>query len=221
MRRADVLRVYERVRRAVHGPGAPPAAAAAKAKAKAKAELAPAAASDAGPGPSPPASAGSGTGAGASSAATRRPAPPPPLAGVRLPALVGRDARFTVNGLCLVFFAARLGEVGTKAELVRFLQAMRCRTTDPQVLADVLQSASATAHRVLARRCAPLTGSYRSPEHLGWDRRARASALPAASHSRGCGGLVIAPQPHLIPWPVKCMHGFALQRVTRARARLG
>ena len=57
-----------------------------------------------------------------------------------------------------------------------------------QVVADLLESASATAHRVLlARCCAPLSGSYRSPEHQGRDRRARASALPTASHSRGSG----------------------------------
>ena len=53
--------------------------------------------------------------------------------------------------------------------------------------ADLLESASATAHRVLARCCAPLSGSYRNPEHQGWGRRARASALPTASHSRGSG----------------------------------
>ena len=54
-----------------------------------------------------------------------------------------------------------------------------------QVLADLRESASATAGYWLG--CAPLSGSYRNPEHQGWDRRARTSALPTASHSRGSG----------------------------------
>jgi hypothetical protein len=40
--------------------------------------------------------------------------------------------RHTVSGLMLVFFAARLGKVSTKTELVDFLRAMKCPTLDPQ-----------------------------------------------------------------------------------------
>jgi len=40
--------------------------------------------------------------------------------------------RHTVGGLMLVFFAARLGKVLTKTELVDFLRAMKCPTLDPQ-----------------------------------------------------------------------------------------
>lgn len=56
----------------------------------------------------------------------------PPLAGVKLPALLGTDRRYTVAGLCLVFFAVHVGEIRTKAQLIDFLNAMNCPTTDPQ-----------------------------------------------------------------------------------------
>ena len=51
---------------------------------------------------------------------------------VKLPNLCRNDGKFTVNGLTFVFFASRLGEVGRKAELNRFLRTMRCDSTDPQ-----------------------------------------------------------------------------------------
>lgn len=51
---------------------------------------------------------------------------------LRVPLLKRADGHYTVTGLTLVFFAARMGRVGTKAELLRFLRRMRCGTTDPQ-----------------------------------------------------------------------------------------
>jgi hypothetical protein len=51
---------------------------------------------------------------------------------VKLPGLQRSDGKFTVGGLTLVFFASRMGEIGKKAELNRFLRTMRCESTDPQ-----------------------------------------------------------------------------------------
>lgn len=51
---------------------------------------------------------------------------------VKLPRLLAPRGDFTVTGLTLVFFAARLGKVGNKAELNRFLRMMRCESNDPQ-----------------------------------------------------------------------------------------
>ena len=42
------------------------------------------------------------------------------------------DGRYTIGGLMLVFFSSQLGSVATKEQLVTFLRAHRCRTTDPQ-----------------------------------------------------------------------------------------
>ena len=51
---------------------------------------------------------------------------------VKLPNLVRKDGKYTVGGLTLVFFASRMGEIGRKADLNRFLRTMRCESTDPQ-----------------------------------------------------------------------------------------
>jgi hypothetical protein len=40
--------------------------------------------------------------------------------------------QYTVGGLMLVFFAARVGQIATKVELAAFLRTMRCKTPDPQ-----------------------------------------------------------------------------------------
>lgn len=51
---------------------------------------------------------------------------------VKLPRLEKGDGKFTVGGLTLVYFASRMGEIGRKADLIRFLREMRCNSTDPQ-----------------------------------------------------------------------------------------
>lgn len=52
--------------------------------------------------------------------------------GVRLPSLFSKDGDYTVGGLMVVFFAARVGKIVDKTELCAFLRSMRCDTVDPQ-----------------------------------------------------------------------------------------
>ena len=51
---------------------------------------------------------------------------------IRMPRLSRNDGRYTVGGLTLVFFARHLGEIRHKRELIDFLRALDCHTTDPQ-----------------------------------------------------------------------------------------
>jgi hypothetical protein len=59
-----------------------------------------------------------------------------PKKGVKTPtkrkAAAATPRQYTVGGLMLVFFAARVGQIATKVELAAFLRTMRCKTPDPQ-----------------------------------------------------------------------------------------
>ena len=56
------------------------------------------------------------------------------LRGVKIPELYAKDEKkkYTIGGLMLVFFAARMGQIATKEELIQFLRLHRCASNDPQ-----------------------------------------------------------------------------------------